>query len=120
MNVRQLRKALEFCNGDAIVYIGNPNGVSDYQTAHELLGIRYAVNANEEVWFETYDGEDIKEEIEAIVEACLESNVSDEEFIDILFDNDKHGYTLEDIRKANESVYQFCMNNEYCKDMYFK
>lgn len=119
MNVRQLKKALENCSDDAIVYIGNPNHAKSYQAAHEDIGVRYVVSQNEEVWFETYGNEDIETELEAIISVAIESAMSDNEVIDILFSQDEHGYTIDDIKKVNSSLYDFCMNNDYGKDTYY-
>lgn len=119
MNVRQLKKILSNCNDDAIVYIGNPVYCrSDYQKAHENYGARYVVSTNEEVWFETYSQEDIEMELEAIVEVAIDTSLSDNDVIDILFSQDEHGYTIEDIRKADEDLYKFCINNEYYRECY--
>lgn len=118
MKVKQLIRILEDLDQDATVYIGAPEG-SDYQRNHEQLGVRYVVNANEEVWFETYGDEDIGAEIDALTEAALTEAWSDNDLVDALFDPDEHGYTLEDIRKNCEpSFYYWCRDNEYRKEMY--
>lgn len=109
MRVRELKEQLEHCNDDALVYISNPNHFgSDLQIAHEDAGVRYLVNANEEVWFETYGGEDINEEIDAIAEVAEEENWDEWDFYDQLFNPNKHGYTLEDIRKNCPDRYEAC------------
>lgn len=118
MKVKQLKKILEGLNDEAVVYISAPRG-SDYQENHETRGVRYVINANEEVWFETYGDEDIAAEVESMQEYAINSFVSDNDFIDMLFDDEEHGYTLEDIRKNCEpSLYYWCLNNEYRKELY--
>lgn len=109
MTVRELKRVLEKINNDAIVYIGNPNFAgSNFQEAHENFGVRYLVNANEEVWFETYGSENIAEEIEAIAQVASEGEWDEWDFYEELFSPDKHGYTLEDIRKNCPERYEAC------------
>lgn len=109
MTVRELKRQLECVNEDAIVYIGNPNHFgSDPQVAHEEAGVRYLVNGNEEVWFETYGGENIAEEVEAISEIADKEDWEEWEFYDQLFNPNKHSYTLEDIKRACPNRYENC------------
>lgn len=110
MTVRELKRILETCNDDAIVYIGNPNHFKDFQTAHEDVGARYVVSANEGIWFETYRDENIEEEVDAIIEEWMNSGDTDIEFVEELLLPDRHGYTLEDIKKnCKEDVYEFVL-----------
>ena len=109
MTVRGLIEALKNCNADAEVFIGNPNHFgSDYQTTHEVAGVRYVVNANEEVWFETYGGENIAEEVEAIAEVAGKEDWDEWDFYYELFSPNCHGYTLEDILKNCPDRYENC------------
>lgn len=120
MNVRQLKKILESHDDNEIVYLSNPNYFGDDKQKRHENGVRYLVSSkNGEVWFETYEDENIYEECEAIIAEALETAMSDNDVIDILFHQDEHGYTLEDIRKNCEpSFYEWCLNSEYRKDMY--
>lgn len=117
MTVRKLIEALNFCNPNAEVFIGNPNHFgSDYQTAHEDVGVRYVVNGNKEVWFETYGGENIEEEYDAIAERAMDESWTDWDFIAELFGKDNHGYTIEDIKRncSQDKVdFVFRIMNEY-------
>lgn len=98
MTVRTLIEELKACNPDAIVYISNPNHFgSNLQVAHEEAGIRYTVNGNEEVWFETYGGENIAEEVNTVVEEMIDWGCSDEELVSELIDPNCHGYTWSDL-----------------------
>ena len=110
MTVRKLIEALSHVNPDAVVYLSNPNHFgSDFQVAHEEVGVRYLVNGNEEVWFETYGQENIDDEVRAFGEYAIECGMSDADFVSELFDPDGHGYTLEDIRKnCGDGAYEFC------------
>ena len=119
MTVKQLKEALEHCNDDAIVYLSNPDFYgSDFQKAHEEVGARLIISANEEVFFWSYNDEEIDEELDAMVQVAEEENWSDNDFIDELFYD--HGYTLEDIYKANKDIYKFCIYSEYGRDMYYE
>jgi len=109
MTVRELKRQLEHCDDDAIVYIHSPRFYgSDFARAHYDVGARYVVNANEEVWFETYADEDIAKEIDEIAAVAEEENWDEWDFYEELFDPHKHGYTLEDIRKNCPDRYEAC------------
>lgn len=98
MIVRKLIEALQHCNPDAVVYLGNPNMFgSNYQEAHEKVGVRYLVNGNEEVWFETYGGENIAEEVRALADAAINEGCDDGDLVRELIDPDGHGYTWDDL-----------------------
>lgn len=109
MTVRELKRQLEHCNDDAIVYISDPNLVSsDFQTTHEIVGARLVVTCNEEVWFETYGEEAIDDEVDALAQVAEEENWDEWDFYNQLFNPNKHGYTLEDIRKNCPDRYEAC------------
>lgn len=98
MTAGKLKKILESVPDEAIVYVRNPKDYgSDYQLAHLEVGASYMISCNEEVWFETYEDEDVEEEVKAVVEYCMEHGVSDADFVRMLIDPDDHGYTWLDL-----------------------
>lgn len=106
MTVGTLKKHLENLSDDAIVYISNPDNNDD---PHWNLGARYLVsNGSGAVWFETYSDENIEEEIDAIAEVASEEEWDEWDFYDELFGKDKHGYTLDDIKRACPDRYEAC------------
>ena len=107
MTVGTLKKVLENIPDEAVVYLTNPNHFgSDHQLAHLEVGVRYMVSANEEVWFETYGGEDIQNEVNAVAEFCIDNLMSDADFVRELIEPDGHGYTWLDL-EHNLPHYQY-------------
>lgn len=118
MTVKSLIKCLEGLDPDAEVFTCEPYG-KDAQENHTAFGIRYLVNHGDYVWFETYGDEDIGYEVECIADYATEHAMSDEDYIDMIFDKEEHGYTLEDIRlNCEPSIYYWLRDNEYRKEMY--
>lgn len=118
MTVKSLIKCLEGMNPDAEVFTSEPYE-KDSQENHTAFGARYLVSHGNYIWFERYGDEDIGYEVECIIEEVINGAMSDEDYIDILFDKDEHGYTMEDIRlNCSRDIYQWLHDNEYRKEMY--
>lgn len=118
MTVKSLIKCLEGMNPDAEVYVSEPHS-NNAQENHTEFGARYLVSRGDYVWFERYCDEDIGYEVDCGAEYAKEHALSDEDFIDMLFDKSEHGYTMEDIRlNCSPSTYRWLRDNEYRKEMY--
>lgn len=120
MTVRSLLHSLIYADPDAEVFLSAPFG-KDEQEYHVAFGARYVVNDhyNGRVWFETYGDENITEEVNEIISVALETGMSDEDYVDTLFDRHEHGYTLADIKaNCSDDIYQWLLDNEYRKEMY--
>lgn len=120
MTVASLIKSLQYLTPEAEVFISEPIGC-DEQENHTYFGIRYICcdSKGEKVWFDTYGGEDIGHEMDAMIDYCIEYAISDNDYIDMVFSKEEHGYTLEDIRlNCEPSVYYWLRDNEYRKELY--
>lgn len=118
MTVGSLLRILDGMNPDAEVFVSEPH-YKDAQENHTAYGARCVVSHGNYIWFETYGDEDIGYEVDCIADYAREHAVSDNDFIDMIFAKDGHGYTMEDIRSSCEpSVYYWLRDNEYRKEMY--
>ena len=118
MTVGALRQRLLAFDQNAEVFVSEPFGKND-QENHVVFGAAYLVTDGTHVWFERYEDDDIGYEIDAIGEYVIDHALSDDEYVDLVFSKDEHGYTMEDIRQnCSANIYEWFLNNEYRKEMY--